>query len=83
LTENNTLELALRIQLTAAPPLGAFDEFDLSHFHVGQKYVVPARLASLLIIAGYADLVDSHPPRAEEADFGQPRFPQRRGRRRD
>ena len=45
---------------------------------VGQTYVVPSRLASLLIIAGYADLVDSHPPRAEAADFGQPRFPKRK-----
>jgi len=78
LTENTTPELALRIQLTSVPPPGPFDEFDLSHFRVGQKYVVPARLASLLIIAGYADLVDSHPPRAEAADFGQPRFPNRK-----
>ena len=78
MTENNTHELALRIQLTGVPPPGPFDEFDLSHFRVGQTYVVPSRLASLLIIAGYADLVDSHPPRAEAADFGQPRFPKRK-----
>jgi len=78
LTENNTPELNLRIRLTDLPATGEFDEFNLAHFRVGQTYLVPARLASMLIIAGYADLVDSHPPRAEAADFGQPRFPRRK-----
>ena len=60
------------------PPAGEFDEFDLSLFRVGETYVVPNRFASMLIIAGYAELVDSHPARAEAADFGQPRFPRRK-----
>ena len=59
------------------PTSGEFDEFDLGHYHVGQTYVLPARLASMLILAGYAELVDSQ-PRAEAADFGNPRFPKRR-----
>jgi len=54
------------------------DEFDLERFKAGQVYVVPARLASMLIIAGYAEMVDDHPARAEAADFGQPRFPKRK-----
>jgi hypothetical protein len=60
------------------PMPGEFDEFHLAHYHVGQCYVVPSRLASLLILSGHAELVDSHPQRAEAADFGQPRFPRRR-----
>jgi len=60
------------------PRPGEFDGFDLDCYHVGQVYVLPSRLASLLILAGRAELVDSHPPRAEAADFGQPRFPKRR-----
>jgi len=59
------------------PTSGEFDEFDLGHYRVGQVYVLPARLASMLILAGYAELVDSQ-PRAEAADFGNPRFPRRR-----
>jgi hypothetical protein len=78
LTENNTPEFALRIRLRALPPPGSFDEFNLSHFRVGQLYTVPSHLASLLILAGYAELVESDPPRAEAADFGQPRFPKRK-----
>jgi hypothetical protein len=77
LTENHTPEFTLRIRLLAAPSAGEFDEFHLEHYHVGQSYIVPARLASLLILAGYAELVDSH-PRAEAADFGHPRFPKRK-----
>jgi hypothetical protein len=64
--------------MIAMPPAGEFDEFHLEHYHVGQSYTVPARLASLLIIAGCAELVDSHPQRAEAADFGHPRFPKRK-----
>jgi hypothetical protein len=64
--------------VTALPTPGEFDEFDLSHFRVGGIFVVPARLASMLIISGYAELVDAHPARAEAADFGQPRFPKRK-----
>jgi hypothetical protein len=78
LTGNHTPEFALRIRLTALPDPGEFDEFDLSHFRVGGVFVVPARLASMLIISGYAELVDANPARAEAADFGQPRFPKRK-----
>ena len=77
MTENNTPEFALRIRVKSLPQQGEFDEFDLSHFHPGQVVVVPSRLASMLIISGYAELVDDH-PRAEAADFGQPKFPKRR-----
>lgn len=60
------------------PPDGEFDEFDLRHFRPGGTFVVPARLASMLIISGCAELVDDRPARAEAADFGQPRFPRRK-----
>lgn len=60
------------------PPEGEFDEFDLSHFRPGGTFVVPSRLASLLVISGYAELVDDRPARAAAADFGQPRFPRRK-----
>jgi hypothetical protein len=76
--ENHTPEFTLRIRLIAPPAPGEFDEFDLERFHVGQSYVVPSRLASLLIIAGYAELIDSHQRRAEAAAFGHPRFPTRK-----
>jgi hypothetical protein len=78
LTENHTPEFTLRIRLIATPAPGEFDEFHLEHYHVGQSYIVASRLASLLILAGYAELVDSHPKRAEAADFGHPRFPKRK-----
>jgi hypothetical protein len=57
LTENHTPEFALRIRITDLPKPGEFDELDLSRFHVGQSYVVPSQLASLLIIGGYAEIV--------------------------
>jgi hypothetical protein len=76
--ENKTPEFNLRIRLTAVPPAHEFVGFELACYHVGQVYVLPSRLASLLILAGYAELVDSHPARAEAADFGQPRFPERK-----
>jgi hypothetical protein len=78
LTENNTPEFALRIRLKALPTDGEFDQFNLSHFRPGGVYVVPAQLASLLIISGYAEMVDEHPARAEAADFSQPKFPKRK-----
>ena len=40
------------------PSRGEFDEFHLEHYRAGQIYVLPARLASLLILAGYAELVE-------------------------
>jgi hypothetical protein len=68
----------MRIRLKRLPTAGEFDEFDLERYKAGQVYVLPARLASLLILCGHADLIDSRPPRAEAADFGQPRFPRRK-----
>jgi len=78
LAQNNTPEFALRIRVLSLPEPGEFDEFDLSHFRPGGVFVVTSGLASLLILSGYAELVDDHPARAEAADFGQPRFPKRR-----
>ena len=75
MTENRTPELALRIRLLAIPESGEIDEFHLEHYHVGQVYTVPSRLASLLILAGYAEPVESHSSRAEAADFGRRGFP--------
>jgi hypothetical protein len=60
------------------PEPGEFDEFDLRHFRAGGVFLVPSYLASVLIISGYAELVDDHPRRAEAADFGVPRFPRRK-----
>ena len=78
MTENNTPELALRIRVRKVPPPGTFDEFSISYFRVGQTYTVPSHLASVLILAGYAELVETQSARAEAADFGQPRFRKRR-----
>ena len=78
MTDNHTPEFALRIRVKSLPTDGDFDEFNLSHFRVGGIVVVPARLASMLILSGHADLVDDHPARAEAADFGQPKFPRRK-----
>jgi len=78
LTENHTPEFALRIRLKALPDAGDFDEFDLSHFRPGGIYVVPSHLASLLILSGYAELVDEHSRLAEAADFGRPKFSRRK-----
>jgi hypothetical protein len=64
--------------MKALPEPGEFDEFDLSHFRPGGVFVVPSFLASMLILAGYAELLDDHPARAEAADFGQPKFPKRK-----
>ena len=78
LARNNTPEFALRIRVLALPQRGEFDEFELGHFRTGETYIVPSQLASLLILAGYAELVDTQPPRAEAADFGTPKFPKRK-----
>jgi hypothetical protein len=78
LTKNNTPEFALRIRVKTVPPAGEFDEFNLSHLRAETIVVLPAQLASLLILAGHAELLDDHPSRAEAADFGQPKFPRRR-----
>jgi hypothetical protein len=68
----------MRIRLTAWPADGEFDEFDLRQFRVGEIYDVPTRLASLLIIAGYAELVSSGHQISKAADLGHIRFPKPR-----
>jgi hypothetical protein len=73
-TEKHTPEVALRIRITSLPARGEFDEFDLSLYRVGLSYELPMRLASLLILGGYAERAGTAMP-AEAADLGQPRFP--------
>jgi hypothetical protein len=78
LTQFNTTGTTMRIRLTGWPVDGDFDEFDLRQFRVGGVYDVPTRLASLLIIAGYAELVSFGLHISEAADFGHIRFPKRK-----
>jgi len=77
-TNFNTPEFALRIRVKRVPAPGELDEFALDYFRVDQTYVVPTQLASILILAGIAELADGQPGRAEAADFGPPRFPKRK-----
>ena len=65
----------MRIRLTARPIGSDFDEYDLRRFTVGEVYEVPTRLASILIISGYAELVTGGHQLSEAADFGYIRFP--------
>lgn len=78
MTNNHTPEFALRIRVRRLPTPGEFDEFQLDYFRVGQTYVVPSQLASILILAGIAEQVKSQPATAEAADFGHPRIPKHR-----
>jgi hypothetical protein len=71
LTENYTSGVRLQIRFNSLPDHGEFDEFDLRRFRIGEIYDVPIRLASLLIIAGYAEMVSSPPTRTEAADYGR------------
>jgi hypothetical protein len=75
LTENDTTGSSMRIRFIGLPRDGDFDEFDLRRFRVGDIYDVSTQLATLLIIAGYAELVSHGHQIAEAADFGQIRFP--------
>jgi len=77
MTRNHTPEFALRIHVRRLPAPGEFDEYALDYLRVGQTFVVPSQLASMLILAGIADQMDIHPA-AEAADFGHPRLPKRR-----
>jgi hypothetical protein len=65
----------MRIRFLSLPRDGDFDEFDLRRFRAGEVYDVSTQLASLLIIAGYAELVSHGHQIAEAADFGTIRFP--------
>jgi hypothetical protein len=73
-TEKHTPEVVLRIRIKGLPPPGELDEFDLRLYRVGATYELPMRLASLLILGGYAERAGTA-MQAEAADFGQPRFP--------
>ena len=77
MAENRTPEFRLRIRLISLPKAGELDEVSLEHYHVGQIYVLPSQLATLLILTGHAELVSGGQQRAEAADFGQPRFPKK------
>jgi hypothetical protein len=81
LTENYTSGLRLRIRINSLPKSGDFDEFDLRRFRVGDVYDVPTRLASLLSIAGYAEIVNSPSTQAQAADYGHIRRPQPKQKR--
>ena len=76
-TEKYTPEVALRIRIKSLPIPGEFDEFDLRPYRVGLTYELPMRLASLLILGGYAEQAGAA-SRAEAADFGQIKFSQRK-----
>ena len=67
MSENNTPGIVWRIRITAQPKSAEFDEYDIRRFRVGETYEVPARLASLLILGGYAEST-STVARAEAAD---------------
>jgi hypothetical protein len=82
LTENYTSGVRLQIRFNSFPKPGELDEFDLRRFRIGEIYDVPTRLASVLIIAGYAEMVISPPTRAEAADYSRkpPTKPKRKSR---
>ena len=80
MTEKHTPEVVLRIRITSLPAPGEFDEFDLRLYRIGLTYELPMRLASLLILGGYAERAGTS-MQAEAADFGQPRFPSTRNNR--
>jgi hypothetical protein len=73
-TEKNTPEVVLRVRITGIPPAGEFDEFDLRRYRIGDIYELPLRLATLLIIGGFAESAGKT-VHAEAADFGGPRIP--------
>ena len=75
--ENRTPEFRLRIRLVSLPKPGELDEVSMEPYHVGQIYVLPSQLATLLILSGHAELVSGGEQRAEAADFGQPKFPKK------
>ena len=76
MTEKNTPEVVLRVRITSLPTSSDFDEFDLRRYRVGDTYELPLRLATLLIIGGYAE--STNHMQAEASDLGQLRFPKRK-----
>ena len=71
MSENYTSGIVWRIRITAQPKPTEFDEYDVRRFRVGETYEVPARLASLLILGGYAETTGPL-ARAEAADWNDP-----------
>jgi hypothetical protein len=67
-TENETPGVSMRIRIKSLPIAGDLEEFDLRRFRVGEIYDIPPQLASLLIVAGYAEAVARRATRAEAAD---------------
>jgi hypothetical protein len=49
----------MQIRIKALPRRGEMDEYDLRRFVVGDVYDVSVRLASILIIEGYAEPVSA------------------------
>jgi hypothetical protein len=52
----------MRIRLIAWPRPGELEEFDLARFRLGGVYELPVQFASLLLISGCAELVQTLPP---------------------
>ena len=67
MTENETPGVTMRIRINSLPNAGELEEFDL---RVDEVYEVLPQLASLLIVAGYAEAVGRRPVRAQAADRG-------------
>jgi len=74
-TDYQTSASLLRVRIRALPPHGQFEEFDLKRYRPGDVYEITSQLASLLIIAGYAELAPPAQPRATAAD--SPRWTKR------
>ena len=67
MSENDTSGIVWRVRITSLPKTADFDEYDVRRFRVGETYEVSARLASLLILGGFAESSGSF-ARAEAAD---------------
>jgi hypothetical protein len=68
--DNRTAEFVLRVRITAVPDSDMFAEYDVQRFRVGDVYELPVRLATLLMISGYAEsAVGVVLPATEAADF--------------
>jgi hypothetical protein len=67
-TENETPGVSMRIRIKDLPRPGELEEFDLRRFRVGEVYDVPPQLASLLIVAGYAEAAARRAERVAAAD---------------
>jgi len=59
----------LQIRIKSLPNDKEFEEYDLTRFRAGEVYEVSPRLASLLVVAGYAETVPTRGQKAEAADW--------------